>query len=188
MAMSEDDKYENTLDHEGMRLWQLMTGDVEKFPDKEYKKVKKKETKGRSLNKNPSEKQSLQTEHAPERKIKSREVDRATAEKLRRGRIPVDGSVDLHGMTQNEAYAALEQFIFSSYREGRRCLLIITGKGRLREGPDGHLKTGILREKLPQWLEAPRFHEAVLKVQSAHVRHGGAGAYYVLLRKKAKSV
>src|SRR5512137_925311 len=57
-------------------------------------------------------------------------VDRATAERLKRGRSPIEASLDLHGMTQVEAHRALAGFVVRSRAAGRRCVLVITGHGR----------------------------------------------------------
>jgi DNA-nicking Smr family endonuclease len=97
-------------------------------------------------------------------------VDGATAERLRRGKIEPEAVLDLHGLTQAQAYTRLVTFVRRGHEMGNRCLLVITGKG------------AVLRELLPRWLEELR--AAVTGVQSAHVRHGGGGAFYVYLRRK----
>src|SRR5439155_6759053 len=74
-------------------------------------------------------------------------VDRATAERLKRGRRPVEASLDLHGMTQAEAHRALAGFIAGSRAAGLRCVLVITGHGRL--------SGGILKAAVPRWLDEP---------------------------------
>src|SRR4029077_20094392 len=61
-------------------------------------------------------------------------IDRATAERLKRGRYPVEARLDLHGMTQAEAHRALSGFVAGSRAAGRRCLLVITGHGRMNGG------------------------------------------------------
>ncbi len=97
-------------------------------------------------------------------------VDGATAERLRRGKIEPEAVLDLHGLTQAQAHTRLVTFVRRGHEMGNRCLLVITGKG------------AVLRELLPRWLEELR--AAVTGVQSAHVRHGGGGAFYVYLRRK----
>jgi DNA-nicking Smr family endonuclease len=104
-------------------------------------------------------------------------VDKRTADRLRRGKLAIDARLDLHGMRQAEAHAELARFVEASYQAGRRTLLVITGKGTLRED------AGILRAQVPRWLNEPRTRHRVLSVETAQPRHGGEGALYVLLRR-----
>ena len=117
-------------------------------------------------------------------------VDGSTAERLRRGKIEPDATVDLHGMTQAQAHARLTAFVRQGHELGNRCVLVITGKGvpKLREEsvrgfvmPE-RSKSGVLRDLVPRWLEELR--AIVVGVQKAHQKHGGGGAYYVYLRRK----
>jgi DNA-nicking Smr family endonuclease len=105
-------------------------------------------------------------------------IDRATAERLKRGLRRIEARLDLHGMTQKEAHRALAEFLRASDEAGRRCLLVITGRGL---GPDG---PGILQSSVPRWLDEGAFRRRILTVVSAQPRHGGAGALYVLLRRR----
>ena len=105
-------------------------------------------------------------------------VDRRTAERLKRGRLSIDARLDLHGLTQAEAHRALNAFIAASFEAGRRCLLVITGKGLGRE--DG----GVLRSKVPHWLNQSPNRARVLAFDYAQPRDGGTGALYVMLRRR----
>jgi DNA-nicking Smr family endonuclease len=102
-------------------------------------------------------------------------VDRANAERLKRGKHPVEARLDLHGMTQTEAHRALEIFIRSSRAAGRRCVLVITGRGSVGGG--------VLRAAVPRWLDEPAFRPHLLAIATAQPRDGGAGALYVMLRR-----
>jgi DNA-nicking Smr family endonuclease len=102
-------------------------------------------------------------------------VDRATAEKVRRGRYPVAARLDLHGLTQSEAHRTLGGFIVRSRRAGSRCVLVITGHGRL--------SGGILKRAVPRWLAEPELREHILAIAPARPQDGGDGALYVLLRR-----
>jgi DNA-nicking Smr family endonuclease len=106
-------------------------------------------------------------------------VDRRLAERLKRGRLPIQSSLDLHGLTQAEAHAAVEGFIARAADRGWRTVLIVTGKGR-RDGG------GILKTALPRWLNEASLRGHVLALAEARPEHGGAGALYVLLRRRRR--
>src|SRR5258708_1982920 len=74
--------------------------------------------------------------------------------------------------------AGLDRFVRQAWRDGLRVLLIITGKGSVRDGG------GVLRRNLPRWLASGEHGPRVLRIESAQPRHGGSGAYYVLLRRQ----
>ena len=95
------------------------------------------------------------------------------AQRLRRGTIPIELRIDLHGMTRAAAAAVLRTRIPQSYASGSRCLLVITGKGR-----------GLLRDDLPMLLSSDGLRELVLGHCLARDKDGGEGARYVLLRRK----
>jgi DNA-nicking Smr family endonuclease len=105
-------------------------------------------------------------------------IDRATAERLRRGLRPIEARLDMHGMTQAEAHRALTQFVRASREAGQRCVLVITGRGLGTDGP------GILKNAVPRWLAETGLRQHILAAASARPRHGGAGALYLLLRRR----
>jgi len=102
--------------------------------------------------------------------------DRATETKLKKGKLELEGRIDLHGMTQNEAHAALGRFIRASVRQEKRTVLVITGKGRVGGGT--------LRRAVPLWLEDPEFRKMVIASTPAQQKDGGDGALYVRLRRQ----
>ncbi|MGH6931600.1 MAG: Smr/MutS family protein [Dongiaceae bacterium] len=104
-------------------------------------------------------------------------VDKRLAERLRRGQLPIEATLDLHGLTQGEAHDRLAGFIAVAAAAGRRCVLVITGKGMWRT--DG----GVLREMVPRWLNEAPTRGRVLALAPAQPRHGGAGALYLLLKR-----
>ena len=110
-------------------------------------------------------------------------IDRNTAERLRKGKLPIDGRLDLHGFTREEAHGLLDSFIKSHAERGSRCLLVITGKG-IRKDVESGLGRGILREMLPGWLAADALRRLILAFDVAQPKHGGTGAFYVLLKRK----
>ncbi|HTW51766.1 MAG TPA: Smr/MutS family protein [Stellaceae bacterium] len=102
-------------------------------------------------------------------------IDRANAERLRRGRHEIEARLDLHGMTQAEAYRALGAFIRASRANGKRCVLVITGRGSVG--------AGVLKDAVPRWLDEPEFRPHMLAIATAQPRDGGSGALYIMLRR-----
>lgn len=94
---------------------------------------------------------------------------------MRRGQLELHGRLDLHGHTQASAERVLPAWLDARRREGVRCVLIITGKGRAGES--------ILKRNFLLWLESPAAAALVSGWAPAHPRHGGAGAFYVFLRR-----
>jgi len=107
-------------------------------------------------------------------------LDRRSALRLRRGQYPIDGRIDLHGLTQAAAERALAAFLAEAQAAGRRCVLVITGKGTTTEGG------GVLRREVPRWLNQAPNRARVLGFDHALPRDGGLGALYVLLRRADK--
>ena len=111
-------------------------------------------------------------------------VDAATFEKFRRGEMPIAARLDLHGHTRDEAYAALSDFVARCYAEQKRCVLVITGKGAARPGDDFSAKMGVLRENFIGWVNQPGLRPKILAVSRAQGKHGGDGAFYVLIKRR----
>jgi DNA-nicking Smr family endonuclease len=114
-------------------------------------------------------------------------LDRGTARKLERGRLPVEGRLDLHGMRQRDAHAALRRFLKTAQGKGYRHVLVITGKGaapdRRRSFYDEGDERGVLRQAVPHWLSQPDLAHVVISFSEAPRRLGGEGALYVRLRR-----
>jgi DNA-nicking Smr family endonuclease len=91
------------------------------------------------------------------------------------GREAIGGRIDLHGLGQDAARAALISFIADSAARGLRGVLVITGKGTLGDG--------VLRRRTPEWLAEPPLRPLIAGISEAHRRHGGAGALYVALKR-----
>ncbi len=113
-------------------------------------------------------------------------LDRRTSQRLQRGQLPLEGRIDLHGMTQKQAYTALLRFISASRANNRRLVLVVTGKGWNPEARGPEEAVGVLRQSVPRWLESSPFVEHVAAVRDAHRRHGGSGALYVMLRRNRR--
>jgi len=113
-------------------------------------------------------------------------LDARSAERLKRGQLPIEARLDLHGMTQDAARLALDHFIAEAYASGRRAVLVITGKGLTRGEPQEpwHYATGgVLKHMTPRWLNEAPNRARVLAFTEAQPRHGGGGALYVLIRR-----
>lgn len=104
------------------------------------------------------------------------DMDRRTARRLKRGELPVDGRIDLHNLTLEQAHGALTGFIRGAYGRGARCVVVVTGKGKSGEGK--------IRRETPHWLNQAALRPLVLAVTEARTHDGGAGAFYVLLKRK----
>jgi DNA-nicking Smr family endonuclease len=106
------------------------------------------------------------------------DLDRRVVTALRRGDYPVQARLDLHGRTRVEAREAVEQFLTRSRREGKRCVLIVHGRGL-----NSADQIPVLKESVQSWLVQGRLGRGVLAFATARPQDGGAGAVYVLLRK-----
>jgi DNA-nicking Smr family endonuclease len=96
--------------------------------------------------------------------------------RIRRGQNEIDARIDLHGHSQDTAHREVLDFIVRQAARGSRCVLIITGKGRLG--------TGVLRARLFDWIADPDLRPLIAGYATAHPKHGGAGAVYLFLRTK----
>lgn len=103
--------------------------------------------------------------------------------KVRRGQICIDGTIDLHGLHQNEARSALYRFIEARIAYGDRTLLVITGKGMKKTGFGQLEQRGVLRHMLPLWLKEPALAPLIAGFETSARQHGGEGAYYVRLKR-----
>ena len=94
---------------------------------------------------------------------------------LSKGNVNIDDKLDLHGYRELEANNLLEEFINNSFENGKRLLLVITGKGQKGEG--------VIKKNIINWLNAKNIRNKILAVNHASNKHGGSGALYILLRK-----
>ncbi|MBO6518800.1 MAG: Smr/MutS family protein [Rhodospirillales bacterium] len=106
-------------------------------------------------------------------------MDRRTAQRLKRGKLDVEGRIDLHGHTQAAAHRALERFLHDGYMAGTRTVLVITGKGDRLGG-----KPGVLRDAVPRWFNEMPLRQWVAGFSFAAPKDGGDGALYVRLKRR----
>ena len=112
------------------------------------------------------------------------QMDNKSFGKLKRGKMRPEGKIDLHGMTLDRAHPLLTGFVMNAHAQGKRLILVVTGKGKQRdEGGPIPVRHGVLRHQVPQWLTMQPMKSVVLQIAQAHVSHGGGGAYYGYLRR-----
>ncbi len=108
-------------------------------------------------------------------------LDRAAASR----RIAIDRVIDLHGLTQTEAHRLLLTRIPAAVANGERLVLVITGKGRASQGMlSGAQAGGVLRARFFDWVEEHPLKGMIARVAQAKPKDGGAGAFYVFLKRK----
>jgi DNA-nicking Smr family endonuclease len=105
-------------------------------------------------------------------------IDKNTNHKFKTGRMPIQAKLDMHGMTQKVAFDALVNFINNSFEQGKRCVVVVTGKGFMSKN------RGILKQSLPIWINNEDIRPKILSFCQATIKDGGGGAYYVFLKKK----
>ena len=101
--------------------------------------------------------------------------DRGNEKRVRRGKLEIGATLDLHGHTQDSGRAALARFLRAAQKRGDRTVIVVTGVGRGGEG--------VLKRRLPEWLAEPDIRVLVSGFAPAHRSHGGAGAFYVFVRR-----
>jgi DNA-nicking Smr family endonuclease len=105
-------------------------------------------------------------------------VDRSVPQGLHRGDYAVQGHLDLHGYTVDEAKGLVDRFVMQAYSSGRRCVRLVHGRGR-----NSRDNRPVLKEQVQLWLSQGRLSRFVLAFATAPGVDGGAGAVYVLLRR-----
>ncbi len=105
-------------------------------------------------------------------------ADRGRERKVRRGQMDITATLDLHGHTQDAARSSLAAFLMYHRSMNARCVLVITGKG--------HMGEGVIRRRFLDWLNASDLKAHVSSWAQSHQKHGGAGAFYVFLKRPDK--
>jgi DNA-nicking Smr family endonuclease len=163
-------------------LWEDVKKTVKRLPKSAVQKEKLNATE-KAKEKIEAVPLKLEKKAAPkiaEPLLPSTSFDRMTLRKIKSGRIGIDDTLDLHGLSQEAAHRALEAFIFHACRRGFKLVLVITGKGDRFSTSEG-----VLRGQLPRWLKETELRRAVLGFNKASTSHGGDGAFYVRLRKRS---
>ena len=110
-----------------------------------------------------------------------RTLDGGWDRRLSRGIVSPDSSIDLHGHTLDRAYARIDFGLETAIQRSDRVVLLVTGKPRAEGMREGR---GAIRAVVSDWLAASRHAGAIAAVRPAHPRHGGAGALYIVLRRR----
>ena len=146
-------------------MWELFTKNLNKSSKSKKNKINLKTKKSKNNTK------ELQELRLGEKVALSKKNFRD----FNKGNVFIENKLDLHGFNQLEAKNLLEDFINQSVENGKRLILIITGKGK-----DGE---GIIKKNIISWLNVKNLRNKILAVNHASKKHGGSGAIYVLLRK-----
>jgi DNA-nicking Smr family endonuclease len=129
----------------------------------------------------PAPHRKLAPESPPARRAPGTTLDGTWDRRLSRGMVAPDAIVDLHGHNLATAYDLLDRRLDEALRNGARLLLLVTGKP---PGPERPVKRGAIRAAVGDWLAASRHAGEIAAVRNAHPRHGGAGALYIVLRRR----
>ena len=192
------------LSGEDAALWEHVTRGVRRSSMRKYVRSQQEGAHERELSpvaesarvpaaNNPSTSPIEHSRPTPVRAPHTTNLEPRRLKRLARGRDEIEAKIDLHGMRQSEAHAALRGFLFRAFQNGHRMVLVITGKGRPRtltaESPFDLFddrERGVLRRSVPIWLADPDLRSIVVGHTSANIKHGGDGAIYVQLRNRDK--
>jgi len=120
---------------------------------------------------------------APRRAF-ANQLDSHWNRKLKAGQVAPDYTLDLHGHTLDGAYERIMSGLDQALAMDARLVLVVAGRERPVDPADRGARRGAIRAKLLDWLAASRHADAIAAVRRAHVRHGGEGALYLVLRRR----
>lgn len=171
------------LSHEDRIIWARIARTVEAFPGKELPEddwfaVETATSVAPPTPERPARQGDSANTRPPTPRQQPHPIEKPVIRKLARGRLPIDGRIDLHGLTQSEAHNLLFGFLARAHERGLRHVLVITGKGASR-GSEGALKRAV-----PVWLSKPEFRFLISGHEEAARSHGGEGALYIRLRRE----
>lgn len=162
------------LKPEEQKIWSMVAATVHPLPGRSSPKPSRPQTLDA-----PARIEPKRAEEARQRLREALEgIEPNRRHRIAREREEIGARIDLHGMTQDRARAALEAFVLRAFDDGWRAVLVITGKGVQGDG--------VLRKRVPDWLGAPHLAHVVAGLSEAARHHGGAGALYVALKRKPR--
>ncbi len=184
------------LDEDGRALWTSVTKDITPLQTKKCKTsaqrpaqqkpptMSKKILRGQdsTTTKMVALHVDVSLKHPPASKKTAQAGSQMSTQQKKRlmaGNLPIEGKIDLHGKTLEAAFRSLKSFLLRAYAAEKRGLLIITGKGRVRQ--DGQT----IRQSLPSWVQNDAdIAPLILSLTPAQPKDGGDGAWYILLRRQ----
>lgn len=95
------------------------------------------------------------------------------------GKYAIDDILDLHGFNLFDAHSEFVNFIYKAKLNKNRMVLVITGKGTLT-------KPSIINQELHKWVNEDSISGDIIYFQYANIKHGGKGAFYILLAASDK--
>ncbi|HEY8434151.1 MAG TPA: Smr/MutS family protein [Sphingomicrobium sp.] len=125
-----------------------------------------------------------QTAPAVSRQGPGTTLDSSWDRRLRGGKLDPDRVIDLHGMSLDSAWQAIDRGLDQAIARGDRVLLLITGHERSGEPP---IRRGAIRAAVHDWLAASRHSSEIAAVRGAHPRHGGGGSLYIVIRRSTRA-
>jgi len=155
---------DDNANNDDKKLWDYVAKSINPINrdtiDKKSKHINKPKKSSKASNKSSIERHNVKPRDAKDKDNNNKTssgLDKRTEMRLKRGQMPIDATLDLHGYSKDQAYSALINFIKNSYETGKRCVIIITGKGGRENGIKDPLrpKEGILKKSVPQWLSEP---------------------------------
>ncbi|OJW47574.1 MAG: hypothetical protein BGO67_04300 [Alphaproteobacteria bacterium 41-28] len=158
------------LTPEDLQLWQANVKDVKPLSKKVPKRKEPPVAKIRTPQKPPLKRiVKISPSLAPLQNLGRKELRH----------LKIDARLDMHGLSLEEGFDALERFLVRSQERGLKNVLVITGKGALSA-------ENTLRHQFPRWLEETPLRELITSYHPAKPQDGGSGAFYVGIRKRVK--
>ncbi|HKA99176.1 MAG TPA: Smr/MutS family protein [Methyloceanibacter sp.] len=186
MGRQRDESDDELWDRVARSAKPLAKGRAVSHADRPKKAAQRQAAKGEAS----SPKQAPKVAPRPAPTARGEVLNRQTARALERGRLVVEARLDLHGMRQREAHAALRRFLKSAQGKGQRHVLVITGRGTEPDARRSFYEAderGVLCQAVPHWLEQPDLAPLVVSYAEAPRRLGGKGALCVRLRAAQRS-
>lgn len=191
MAPKNENPGKDYLDPEDRILWETVAKTAKPLAGKKLQAEELSvfaELMAQDAVKKPAEKSlaPVAETNAPKKKLSALKempihaFDKPTHRKISKGRVDIEARIDLHGLTQNDAYELLYGFLLGAHARGLKHVMVITGKGR------SFGSEGVLKQAVPHWFSTPLFRLLVSAYEDAAHHHGGHGALYVRLRKQTQ--
>lgn len=177
------EQFSGELSSEDNKLWAKESQKVKKLKEHNIHAEKVGPKKNKSTN--ISKQKTPEKNSNAETRLTKKSINKKDTVIINGKKLSIESILDLHGMNQDQAYKSVQDFIGFCWKAKYRCLLIITGTGKYKKVKgDSSTPPGVLRESLPKWLDTNLFLKYVSTIKEAEQRHGGKGAFYVLLKKK----